>query len=341
MRRETYNVVFTDHDAFPDLTVPKRIIEEGGGQLTEEQAVTEEQVIEVATNADGLIVQYAPISRKVIESLRKCKVIARTGIGYDNVDIKAATDYGICVANVPDFCVGEVADTTMALILALATKIIDFDRAAKKGIWSHTLAGPMFRIQRKTLGLIGFGKIGKAVAKRAQPFGFDIIAFDPRLTKGTAKECLVGKAEFEELLRGSDFVSIHAPLTEQTRHIIGRSELRMMKKSAYIINTSRGALIDEQALHEALTEGWIAGAGLDVLEKEPPRRTSFSPSEYPLLRSENAIITSHSSWYTEESTRELLVRPAQEVVRVLHGHWPHALVNPDVKRKAKVTKGKL
>jgi len=336
MKEAGFKVVFTDHDAFPDLTVTQKIIEEGGGRLIGAQAVTEDRVIEVAEYADGLIVQYAPISRKVIESLRKCKVIVRTGIGYDNVDIEAATEHGICVANVPDFCVGEVADATMALILALATKITEFDRAAKKGIWSHTLAGRMFRIQGRTLGLIGFGKIGKAVAKRAQPFGFDIIAFDPRLAKATPRECLVRKATFEELLRSSDFVSIHAPLTDQTRHILGRRELRMMKKGAYIVNTSRGGLIDEQALYEALTKGWIAGAGLDVLEKEPPTRTSFSASQYPLLRLENVIITSHSSWYTDESMRELLVRPAQEVLRVLKGQWPEALVNPEVKQKARV-----
>jgi D-3-phosphoglycerate dehydrogenase len=228
------------------------------------------------------------------------------------------------VANVPDYCVDEVSTHAMALILACARGITLLDRKRMEKIWDFTLVKPLFRTQGKTLGLFGLGRIARMVVQKASGFGFKIIAYDPYVSKVDGCIKLI---EFSQLLTDSDFISIHAPLTDKTRHSFGENELKAMKKTSYLINTARGPIIDEKALYQALKKRWIAGAALDVMEKEPP------DWENPLLKLDNLIITPHISFYSEESYIELKTKVAESVLSVLKGELPRAMVNPQVINK--------
>jgi len=303
------------------VEIEKKILSEINPELTLETCKTEEDVIAVASDADGIINQYAPFTRKVIKSLRRCKIIARYGVGVDNIDVEAATEHNIIVANVPDYCVDEVSTHTMSLILACARGITLLDRKIRDKKWDFTLAKPLFRTKGKTLGLFGLGRIARIVAQKASGFGFKIIAYDPYISKINSGINLV---EFSQLLSDSDFLSIHVPLTVETKHSFGKNELKAMKKTAYLINTSRGAVINEKDLYIALKEKWIAGAALDVIEKEPP------DWKEPLLKLDNIIITPHISFYSEESYVELKTKVAESVRSVLTGELPRAMVNPQV-----------
>ena len=316
-------VLVTDCD-HSSLELERKVLDEIGPKLVVAHCTTEEEVIEAARDADGIINQYAPMTRRVIKSLKRCKVIARYGIGVDNIDVEAATDYGIIVANLPGYCVDEVSTHTVALVLACARKITLLDNLVKQKIWDLALARPIPRTKGKVLGLFGLGEIGRTVAEKISRFGFKIVAYDPYAIKVNTEIELV---EFPQLLSNSDFVSIHAPLTRETRHIFGENELRAMKRSAYLINTARGSIVDEKALYEALKDKWIAGAALDVMEKEPP------DWENPLLRLSNLIITPHVSFYSEESLAYLKTKTAEAVLSVLKGELPGAMVNPQVINK--------
>jgi D-3-phosphoglycerate dehydrogenase len=324
MSNKKFKIIITDCD-HPSVEIERAILSEIDPELILANCNTEDEVIEAAKDADGIINQYAPFTRKVIKSLNRCKIIARYGVGVDNIDVEAATEYGIIVANVPDYCVDEVSTHTMALILACARGITLLDRKIRDKKWDFTLAKPLFRTQGKTLGLFGLGRIARSVAQKASGFGFKIIAYDPYVSKVNGEIKLV---KLSQLLSDSDFVSIHAPLTIETRHSFGENELKVMKKTAYLVNTSRGPIVDEKALYVALKEKWIAGAALDVMEKEPP------DWEDPLLKLDNIIITPHSSFYSEESYVELKTKVAESVRSVLQGELPRAMVNPQViKRK--------
>ncbi|MBE3126912.1 MAG: C-terminal binding protein [Candidatus Atribacteria bacterium] len=324
MSDKKFKIVITDCD-HPSVEIEKKILSEIEPELILETCRTEEDVIAVAADADGIINQYAPITRRVIESLKRCKVIARYGVGVDNIDVEAATEHNIIVANVPDYCVDEVSTHTIALMLACARGITLLDRKIRDKKWDFTLAKPLFRTQGKTLGLFGLGRIAKMVAQKASGFGFRIIAYDPYVSKDDGGIKLV---ELSQLLTDSDFVSIHAPLTDETKYAFGKNELKRMKKTAFLINTSRGPLVNEKALYVALKEKWIAGAALDVMEKEPPDWENL------LLKLDNLIITPHISFYSEESYVELKTKVAGSVLSVLQGELPRAMVNPQViKRK--------
>jgi len=316
-------IVITDCD-HPSVEIEKKILSEIEPELILGFCNTEDEVIEAAKDADGIINQYAPITRRVIESLKGCKVIARYGVGVDNIDVEAATEHKIIVANVPDYCVDEVSTHTLALMLSCARGITLLDRKIRDKKWDFTLAKPLFRTQGKTLGLFGLGSIAKMVAQKASGFGIKIIAYDPYVSKVNIGVKLV---ELSQLLTDSDFVSIHAPLTVETRHSFGKNELKAMKKTAYLINTARGLIIDEKALYVALKEKWIAGAALDVMEKEPP------DWEDPLLKLDNIIITPHISFYSEESYVELKTKVAEAVRAVLEGKLPRVMVNPQVTKR--------
>ena len=315
-------VVITDCD-HPSVEIEKEVLSKVNPEFVLAHCDTEDEVMEVAKDADGIINQYAPITRRVIESLNKCRIIARYGVGVDNVDVKAATEHGIVVANVPDYCIDEVSTHAMALILACARGITLLDSKIKEKKWDFTLAKPLFRTWGKTLGLFGLGKIARVVSQKASGFGFKIIAYDPYLSGVDTGIKLV---EFARLLLDSDFISIHAPLTDETRHSFGENELRAMKKTAYLVNTARGSIIDEKPLYKSLKERWIAGAALDVMEKEPP------DWENPLLKLDNLIITPHISFYSEESYVELKTWTAEAVLSVLKGELPRAFVNPQAIR---------
>lgn len=320
MTNNRMKVVVTDYD-YPSLDLERKVLAEIDPEFVGAHCTTEEEVITAAKDADGILNQYAPLTERVIKSLDRCKVIARYGIGVDNIDVKAATERGIIVANVPGYCVDEVSTHAMALILACARKIPYLSTTVKKGKWDFMVAKPLFRSRGRILGLFGLGRIGKAVAHKATGFDFRIIAYDPYISQANEKVELVS---FSELLSNSDFISIHAPLTQETKHSFGKAEFKAMKKDAYLINTARGAIVDELALCQALKEGWIAGAALDVLEKEPP------DPKNPLLKLDNAIITPHISYYSEESYAELKIKAAQAVLDVLKGEVPQSVVNPQV-----------
>ena len=313
-------IVITDCD-HPSVEIEREVLSEIDPEFILAQCNTEDEVIEVAKDADGIINQYAPITRRVIESLKRCKVIVRYGVGVDNIDVEAATEHKIIVANVPDYCIDEVSTHALALILACARGITLLDRKRRAKRWDFTLAKPLFRTQGKTLGLFGLGRIGRMVAQKASGFDFRIIAYDPYVSKVDGGIKLV---EFSQLLPDSDFVSIHVPLTAETRHSFGENELKKMKKTAYLINTARGPIVDEKALYQALKNRWIAGAALDVMEKEPPDWNSS------LLQLDNLIITPHISFYSEESYVELKTKVAQAVLSVLKGELPRPIVNPQV-----------
>ena len=318
MSDKKFKIVITDCD-HPSVEIEKKILSEIEPELILETCRTEEDVIAVAADADGIINQYAPITRRVIESLKRCKVVARYGVGVDNIDVKAATENNIIVANVPDYCLDEVSTHALGLILACARKIIFLDRKVRERTWDFKIAKPLFRTQGKILGLFGLGRIARMVAQKASGFGFRIIAYDPYVSKVDGGIKLV---KFSQLLSDSDFVSIHVPLTVETRHSFGENELKAMKKTAYLINTSRGPIVDEKALYVALKEKWIAGAALDVMEKEPPDWENL------LLKLDNLIITPHISFYSEESYVELKTKVAESVRSVLKGELPRAMVNP-------------
>jgi len=315
-----------------------------GAEVEKTFCTTEDELISACSEADAVIavgIRITPgyvFSPKVIENLNKCRLIALTSIGYDNVDIAAATEKGVCVANVPYYCLEEVSDHAMALILACARKFYQLFPDIKSGKWSTqaeylSALKPLHRISGQTLGLLGFGNIARTLAPKAKAFGFRIIAYAPHVPKILFKTFKVKSVELDQLLKESDFVSVHTALTPETKHMMGLQQFKKMKPTAYFINTARGELVDERALYTALSEGLIAGAGLDVLEPEPP-----SPDN-PLFKLNNVLITGHFAYYSEESREELFMRPWEEVARVLQGEWPHGLVNPQVKERFRVKWG--
>lgn len=326
MEHESWKVVITDCD-HGSIEEEKEEFARIGGELILAQVRGEEELIRACREADGLINQYALLTRRVLEHLPKCKVVARYGVGVDSIDLKAATDLGIVVANVPDYCIEEVAGHAVALILTLARKTAFFDRSVKSGRWDFHLGVPINRMKGKSLGLIGSGRIGLEVAKIMSAFGIRVQAYDPYLTESPEG---IQLREFETVLSESDFISIHCPLNESTLHLIGEKEFKKMRKKPILINTSRGPIVDEKALVRALEEGQISGAGLDVLEKEPPETGN------PLLRMENVILSPHAGFYSVESISELKRRTAKNVSEVLQGRWPGTAVNRDVKGKTRL-----
>lgn len=322
----SFKVVVTDYE-YATLKYEEEVLAKVGATLVPAQCRTEEELIEACKDADALINQYAQLTPRVIQALDKCKVIARYGVGINTVDLDAATEKGICVVNVPDYCMDEVSDHAMALLLACARKVVLMNNEVKKGNWDYKVSVPIYRLRGKTLGLISFGRIAQTIAKKAQAFGLDILIFDPYIPDAVAEQFGVKKVSLEELLKSSDFISVHAPLNAETEHLISEKEFQLMKKTTFIINTGRGPVIHEDALVKALQEGWIAGAGLDVIEVEPVR------SDSPLLQMDNVILNPHVAWYSEEAGTDLQTKAAQGVVEVLEGYFPKNLVNKQVKEK--------
>lgn len=296
---------------------------------------TEDDVIALARDADAMIVEGSqrPITRNVIERMTKCRIIAGTQIGFDSIDTAAAAERGILVTNVPGYCVEEVTDHAMALILACSRRVVDLNRSVKSGGWGY---GPhsaeikeqirpgIGRLRGRTLGLFGFGAIGRALVPKARGFGLRIIACDPYADAAGATRLGVEMVDWHTLLAESDYLSIHAAYSAETRHAFNADAFRSMKPTACLINTARGGFIDEQALHGALASGAIAMAALDVLTVEPP-------VDNPLLALDNVICTGHYAFFSPESFAEQWRRPADEVTRALRGEWPTAIVNPQAK----------
>jgi D-3-phosphoglycerate dehydrogenase / 2-oxoglutarate reductase len=333
-KMKKFKVVVTDYE-FQTLAPEKEVLSLLDVEFVAAQCHTEEEVIAVCKDADAIINQYAPISTKVIESLENCKVISRYGVGVNTIDVDTATQKGIVVGNVTDYSVDEVSDHAFALLLALARKVVKLNSEVKNGVWNFNLGKPIFRLRGRILGLVGLGRIPQALAKKAQSFGLSIIAYDPYIPQEVANQLNIKLVELNDLFKESDYISVHAPLTKDTRGLISDEQLNLAKKDLFIINTARGPVIDESALIRALQAGKITGAGLDVTEYEP-----IQPDN-PLLKMENVIITPHVAWYSEQSEIELKRKTAQNVADVLSGYYPKYLVNPSVKEKVQLKEKEL
>ena len=312
-------VAFLDNP-FPSLDPIRNVLNKIGGELHPAKQETPEAYVEVAAEADAVMVCYAKVTADMIRKMKRCRIISRCGIGVDNVDLDAASQCGIVVTRQPDYCIDEVSDHAMALMLALARKVAFSNARVQGGEWKMASTVPMKRLRGSVMGLLGFGRIPQLVAPKAQAFGMRVVSFDPYISAEVMKKAGVEKVEFAELLKISDFISIHSPLTPETTHLFNATAFRQMKPTAYLVNTARGPIVDEAALAQALDSRQIGGAALDVLEKEPPINS-------PLLHRENVILTPHTGFYSEEALVDLLVKAAEEVVLVLSGKAPRNPVN--------------
>ncbi|MDY6834558.1 MAG: NAD(P)-dependent oxidoreductase [Chloroflexota bacterium] len=318
----------------PGFTTREDILSAMDVEVSKTFCQGEDQIIEAAADADAVITVpirlLQPFPRRVIENLNKCQIIACVGIGYDSVDLAAATERGICVTNVPDYCLEEVSDYAMTLLLACAKKLYQVMPAVKAGTWYFTLESrkslePMPRLQGQTLGLVGFGNIARTLVPKAKAFGLRVIVHDPYVPAPWFRIHRVESVTLEQLLAESDYVSLHSALTPQNEKMLGMEQLKKMKPTACLINTARGGLVDEEALYTALKDKVIAAAGLDVLEPEPPM------PDNPILKLDNVIVTGHAAQYSTQGEEEIWARPWEEVARMLRGEWPQGLVNPRVK----------
>jgi D-3-phosphoglycerate dehydrogenase len=307
-------------------TEPEQEVLAGLADLELAPAADEQTLRQTAAEADALLNCYAKLSPELVRSLKRCRIIARYGIGVDTVPLSAASEAGIMVTNVPDYCIDEVSDHALALLLNLARGIGKATLATRSGDWDIGVVQPLYRLRGRTLAILGFGRIGRALADKARPLGLRIVAFDQYVPEDAIRGAGVEPVSLQAALEQADLVSVHVPLTDETHHLIDAKALAWMKPSAFIVNTSRGPVIDAQALIEALEAGRLAGAGLDVVEPEPP------PAVHPLRRMPNVLLTPHTAFYSEESQRDLQRRAAEEVARVLRGEQPRSLVNADALR---------
>jgi D-3-phosphoglycerate dehydrogenase / 2-oxoglutarate reductase len=314
-------IVITDCD-HDHIEPEQRVFAEAGFDVRLAECKTASDVVEQAREADALINQYAPIDATVLAALERCRVVVRYGVGVDNVDVAAATRRGVWVVNVPDYGTEEVSDHAFALLLNLLRGVGRYDRAVRSGGWDYSAVRPLRRLRTLTVGVVGCGHIGAGLARRVGGLGVRVLGYDAvRVPEELVRDGVVEPADLDELLARADAVSLHAPLTWETRYLIGAEQLRRMKPGAYLVNTSRGGLVDPAALLRALDEGRIAGAALDVLEAEPPG------ADDPLVAHERVLITPHAAWYSEESMEALKSGVAREVVRVLSGERPRSPVN--------------
>jgi D-3-phosphoglycerate dehydrogenase len=311
-----FKVLLTDY-AWSDLTIERQVLAEIDAELVVAPQHDEESLKGLAVDADAIMTCWAKVTGPVVEAARKCRLVARLGIGLDNIDVPCCTQRGIAVTNVPDYCVREVAEHALALMFSLARNVAFFHHETKQGRYNLQATRPPRRVQGQTVGVVGFGHIGHAVSKLAEGVGLNVVVHTR--TPSADAECI----DLPTLLQRSDFVSLHVPLTEQTRHLIGSRELAVMKPTAFLINTARGGLVDHAALAEALARNEIAGAGLDVQTPEPPDLAQ-APYNDPRL-----IVTPHTAFVSVEAVEELRRRAATQVVARLSGGAPENVVNPE------------
>jgi D-3-phosphoglycerate dehydrogenase len=320
-------VVITDY-VWESLDVERKTLE-GLADLVALKTKKPEEFLSQAADCDALLNTYAgPITAEVMAKMPKCRIIARYGIGVDTIDLDAATRAGIIVTNNPTYCIEEVAEHTMALLLACARKIAFYDRLIRAGRWEVPPGKPIQRLAGRTLGLVGFGNIARQVAVRAAAFGMRVLYADPFVKEGQFGEP-GKKAELNALLSESDFVSLHPPLTPETRKMMNDAAFSRMKPSAFLVNCSRGPVIDTEALVRALDAKKIAGCALDTVDPEP------LPDPHPLRGRENVILAPHAAWYSEQAMEGLQAGAPGEVRRVLSGEWPVNVVNRAVKGKSR------
>ena len=317
--------VLIDGQSLPDgYEIEKQIFAENGIDFIVEECESEEQILQACQSADIVLCIYKKIPASVILQLNQCKVMVRYGIGYDAIDIQAASEMNIPVCNIPDYCIPEVATHTMALILALARKVNLFDRSIRQGVWNDGYGYPSHRLSKQTLGLLGFGNISREVTRFAKAFGFQILAYDPFVSDTVFEEYSVTKVDLNTCLAQSDILSLHLPLNEQTYHLINKETISKMKPGAFLVNTSRGALINLDDLTVALQNGRLGGAALDVLEREP------ISLQDEILTFENVILTPHASYKSVESSAVLHHRVAETACAVIKGDRVYNVVNKEI-----------
>lgn len=316
-------VLLTDR-AWPDTKIETQILEAAGAELIEAPSTDEKTLIELARDADAIATNWAKVTEAVIRSATKCRIVARLGIGLDNIAVSTATELGIPVTNCPDYCVSEVSDHALGLLLACARRIGFFHLRTKRGEYDLGAATPMRRLSEQTVGLIGLGNTAQELVPKLRALGLTILSHTP---SGSDHGTGCKMVSLQELCEQSDYISIHAPLLPETRHLINAERLKLMKPTAYIINTSRGGLVDAAALWEALQKNAIAGAALDVFEPEPPDLAQ------PLYQDERVITTPHAAFVSLESLDEMRTQAMNQVVQGLRGERPDNLVNPKYKNQ--------
>lgn len=316
-------VLVTDF-AWKDLEIEKEILARAGAELLIAKTGCEVELMETASTVEGILTCWKPVSSNVIRVARQCISVGRFGIGLDNIDVDTATEAGIIVTNVPAYCVDEVSDHAMALLLSCARKTVFYDREIKSGSYNLRAGPRIFRLRGKTVGVAGFGRIGQAMAIKAAAFGLRVIAYDPNIDSARAAQLGAESVSFSKLLTLSDYITIHVPLTPATRHLFTYEVFRQMKRTAIIVNTSRGDLIDPEGLLAALEDRLIAGAGLDVLSHEPPLAGDR------LIAHPATVITPHAAFSSEESLQDLRESTATQMADVLSGRRPANVVNPEV-----------
>lgn len=317
----TYEIAIAQTD-FPGVETERQVFESAGDNVTVTAGSpdSEAELVDLASGTDGLVVQYAHVSASVLEQLPELSVVSRYGIGVDNIDVEAASAHDVAITHVPSYCEEEVATHAIALLLTLTRKTSRYDREIKSGSWDWKIGRPIDPLVGKTIGFAAFGKIPRKVTELLQGFDLEYLVHDPYLSDVDVANRSVELVSFETMLAESDVVSIHTPLVEETRHLFDAEAFSRMKESALLINTARGPVVDESALNDALQDGEIAGAGLDVMAEEPTH-------ESPLFAQENTVISPHVGWYSESSLTELRRKAAENVVRYLNGADPHGFVN--------------
>jgi D-3-phosphoglycerate dehydrogenase len=300
------------------------VLATAGAELVIAETGEEDELVALVRDADAILTCFAKVTENVVRAGEGLQVIGRYGIGVDNIAVDEATRRGIPVTNVPVYCLDEVAEHALALVLAFSRSLHVYNQAVREGDWELGRGAPMYRVAGRTLGIVGFGKIGQALARKATGLGLRILAYAPRQAEVAVRAAGAIPVSLDELAREADYVSVHLPLDGKTRGLIGAELLRSMKPTAFVVNTARGGIVDQDALLRALREGWIAGAGIDVFE---PERL---PADHPLLAQPNLVATPHVAFYSEESVHDLEVLAAENVAAVLNGRRPAHLVNPEV-----------
>jgi len=310
-----------DHDSF---AAEQELAGAAGAELILTQSTTSRELVANAADADAILVQYAQITAEVMDALPRLRVVGRYGVGVDSVDVAAATERGIAVCNVPDYGTESVSDHAIGLALAAARGIPRLDRGLRAGSFDLPAVRPLFQTRGRVFGIVGMGLIGTATARKAAGLGYEVIGYDIAATPGAATFHGFASVSLDELLERAQVVSLHTPLTDVTRHLIGAAQLARMRPDAILVNTSRGGVVDVDALVEALRTGSILGAAIDVHETEP------LPVGHPLTQFDSVVLTPHLAWYTEESYDELKRRTIGNVLEVCAGRPPRDIVNPEV-----------
>ena len=314
------NVVIA-YPGFGDIEIEREILSAAGLEIEHVGNLDTEEAREAARQCDALMVTIQPVRAELIQSLERCRLICRVGTGLDAIEIAAATKRGIWVTYAPDYSIDEVSTHAIALVLAQARGLPGLLGATRQGIWNSESGGILYRLSNQTLGVVGCGRIGQATAAKGRGLGLEVLVYDPYVDAAAMEELGVQVVDLETVLRKADYISLHSPLTEETRHLINAGTLALMKPTAYLVNAARGGLVDEDALLAAVQSGQIAGAALDVLAVEPVA------ADHPFLQEERILLTPHAGWYSEESKVDVRVQGAEEVVRVLGGERPRAPVN--------------